>query len=175
MPVRLMFQAEDPECCFHRPEKSPVKRVHFHPVLWFQQRRQTLLSPLFHNRTAQWPDLNQRRPEMKLKEIASGVRTGALLAMLAWSLLPQNAHAYLDPGTGSYILQVILAALFGALFMLKVFWTRITGFFRRRVSRSQEAGSQPGKASETSVSAAENAEPSGDPPRQQALLEKDDN
>jgi len=32
VPVRLIFQAEDPECCFHRPEKSPVKRVHFRPV-----------------------------------------------------------------------------------------------------------------------------------------------
>ena len=52
------------------------------------------------------------------------------------------AHAYLDPGTGSYALQLGLAGLFGALFSLKVFWRRIarrlqqsvTGAFRRSKS-----------------------------------------
>lgn len=38
---------------------------------------------------------------------------------------------YIDPGTGSYVLQVVAAALFGAMFALKMFWHRIVGFFRR--------------------------------------------
>ena len=36
-----------------------------------------------------------------------------------------SVHAYIDPGTGSYLLQIILAALFGLMFALKVFWTKI--------------------------------------------------
>lgn len=36
-----------------------------------------------------------------------------------------SAHAYLDPGTGSFILQTLIAALFGALFVLKSYWLRI--------------------------------------------------
>jgi hypothetical protein len=45
--------------------------------------------------------------------------------------LPRHAYAYVDPGTGSYILQLFLAALFGALFALKVFWTKIKSAFAR--------------------------------------------
>ena len=39
--------------------------------------------------------------------------------------------AYIDPGTGSYVLQVIAAGVLGAMFALKMFWHRIVGFFRR--------------------------------------------
>lgn len=33
--------------------------------------------------------------------------------------------AYLDPGTGSLVLQVTVAGLLGALFVLKASWRRI--------------------------------------------------
>lgn len=33
--------------------------------------------------------------------------------------------AYLDPGTGSYIFQLLLAGLLGALFLLKVYWKKV--------------------------------------------------
>jgi hypothetical protein len=36
-----------------------------------------------------------------------------------------RAHAYIDPGTGNYLLQLIVASLFGALFAIKVFWTKV--------------------------------------------------
>lgn len=42
--------------------------------------------------------------------------------------VPQNAHAYLDPGTGSYILQVVAAVLFAGLFLLKTWWTQVRSF-----------------------------------------------
>jgi hypothetical protein len=38
--------------------------------------------------------------------------------------------AYLDPGSGSFILQILIAALFGGLFLLKTFWKKIVNFFR---------------------------------------------
>jgi len=44
-------------------------------------------------------------------------------------LLPRNAFAYIDPGTGSYILQIMLAAFLGALFALKIFWGNVKSFF----------------------------------------------
>lgn len=50
-------------------------------------------------------------------------------------VVPQPAHAYLDPGTGSYILQIAAAALFGSLFALKVWWRQITGFIGRIFGR----------------------------------------
>ncbi|MGB7116481.1 MAG: hypothetical protein WBD56_10080 [Anaerolineales bacterium] len=39
-------------------------------------------------------------------------------------------HAYLDPGSGSFILQLILAALLGSLFMFKSYWKKIINFLR---------------------------------------------
>jgi hypothetical protein len=53
------------------------------------------------------------------------------LGLLAsWVLLsPGRAQAYLDPGTGSYLFQILIAALVGGLFAVKLFWGRIRLFF----------------------------------------------
>lgn len=42
---------------------------------------------------------------------------------------PTEALAYLDPGSGSYMLQFLVAGLVGALFMVKVYWAKISAFF----------------------------------------------
>lgn len=42
------------------------------------------------------------------------------------------AHAYIDPGTGSYVFQVVVGALLGAAVAIKVFWRRIWAFVTRR-------------------------------------------
>jgi hypothetical protein len=38
--------------------------------------------------------------------------------------------AYIDPGTGSLIIQVLIGALVGGLVAVKVFWSRIKTFFK---------------------------------------------
>lgn len=43
--------------------------------------------------------------------------------------LTSQAHAYLDPGTGSMMLQIVIASLIGGLFALKGYWSRIKSFF----------------------------------------------
>jgi hypothetical protein len=43
---------------------------------------------------------------------------------------PDNSFAYLDPGTGSYILQMAVAAVLGSLFAIKMFWKRIIAFIK---------------------------------------------
>lgn len=42
----------------------------------------------------------------------------------------QPAYAYLDPGTGSYFFQLIIATLLGGLFAVKLFWHRIKIFWK---------------------------------------------
>jgi hypothetical protein len=37
--------------------------------------------------------------------------------------------AYLDPGTGSYLLQLALGGLFGAAYAVSHFWSRVKRFF----------------------------------------------
>lgn len=51
--------------------------------------------------------------------------------LAAWVLAsPPRAHAYLDPGTGSYFFQILIAGLIGGLFAVKLFWGRIKAFFQ---------------------------------------------
>ena len=38
--------------------------------------------------------------------------------------------AYLDPGSGSFILQILLASFLGALFVVRTYWQKILAFFR---------------------------------------------
>lgn len=45
---------------------------------------------------------------------------------------PSNGFAYLDPGTGSYVLQILAAALFTGVFVLKTWWRKIIGFFKKK-------------------------------------------
>jgi uncharacterized membrane protein len=53
------------------------------------------------------------------------------------------ARAYVDPGTGSYVFQLLIGALLGATVAVKIFWKRIWGFITRRTSRSATAEPAP--------------------------------
>lgn len=46
---------------------------------------------------------------------------------------------YLDPGTGSFVLQLVIASVMGGLLLVKVFWKKITGFFFRKQNKSIES------------------------------------
>lgn len=43
-------------------------------------------------------------------------------------LLGPSLLAYLDPGTGSYIFQILIAGLVGTGFAVKMFWLQIKTF-----------------------------------------------
>ena len=65
------------------------------------------------------------------------------VCLLFLFVFPQKAHAYLDPGTGSYLLQVAGAAIFGALFFVKSWWGGLKHFISSILRKD-------GKASEKS-------------------------
>jgi len=46
--------------------------------------------------------------------------------------------AYLDPGTGSYLLQIGLGGLFAVTYAAARFWNRIKQFVRRSSSSSPD-------------------------------------
>lgn len=56
---------------------------------------------------------------------------GLLLAPLLVAL-PAPAEAYLDPGTGSYVFQMLVATAVSLGFILKAYWRRLVGLFTRR-------------------------------------------
>lgn len=53
------------------------------------------------------------------------------------------AHAYLDPGTGSIILQGLLAGIAAAMAAAGLYWARLKNFFSSLFSSKKLADSSP--------------------------------
>ncbi len=54
-----------------------------------------------------------------------------ILFLLTPHLPPLSGHAYLDPGSGSFLLQLLIAGLVGFAFILRGYWNKIKAFFKR--------------------------------------------
>ncbi len=50
----------------------------------------------------------------------------------------RNNMAYLDPGSGSYLLQLLIAGLLGGIFVVRASWDKIKNLFRKLFSREEE-------------------------------------
>jgi hypothetical protein len=62
-----------------------------------------------------------------------------LISSLIVLLLPLiGTHPYLDPGSGSFILQILIATLVGSLFLIKVYWKKIKDFFKKSDAKEQD-------------------------------------
>ena len=55
--------------------------------------------------------------------------------VLSYMIFPCKGYAYLDPGTGSYFLQLLIASVLGGLYAIKVFWKNIKTFFKNIFSK----------------------------------------
>jgi len=49
------------------------------------------------------------------------------------------AWAYLDPGTGSMVLQLLLGGIAGAVLIVKLYWRRFLNLFKGKSSDSSES------------------------------------
>lgn len=67
-------------------------------------------------------------------------RALCLVVFLIGFDLSRPAFAYLDPGSGSMILQLLLGGIAGGIMMVKLYWERVTNIFRRKPS---DPGSPP--------------------------------
>jgi len=47
-----------------------------------------------------------------------------------------DVHAYLDPGTGSFFIQSLIAIAIGAAFVIRQYWSKLKTFFRRLFLRN---------------------------------------
>jgi nitrate/nitrite transporter NarK len=54
------------------------------------------------------------------------------------------AHAYLDPGTGSMLVQSLLAGVAGAVAVIGLYWQRVKAFFAnmRKSSRASSTDNE---------------------------------
>ncbi len=68
-----------------------------------------------------------------------------LLMVVVTISFPLKAHAYIDPGTGSMLLQAVLAAVVGIAMAVKLFWRKIKFFFMKLLGKPipQESSDPP--------------------------------
>ncbi len=57
-----------------------------------------------------------------------------LLVPVIWLSLEVRVHAYLDPGTGSMLLQVLLGGFAALGVVARLYWRQITSLVRRKGS-----------------------------------------
>ena len=57
------------------------------------------------------------------------------IAVLLLVISERPAEAYIDPGTASYVFQVIAGAVLGGVFLLRTYWNRVVTTVRSLVSR----------------------------------------
>jgi len=53
-----------------------------------------------------------------------------ILGIIFWLVMAKPVFAYLDPGSGSYLLQVIVGVFLAGGYAIKLYWTKITEKFK---------------------------------------------
>ncbi len=72
--------------------------------------------------------------------VRSSMARVACFAAIATLFFTGPAWAYLDPGTGSMMLQLLLGGIAGAMVVGKVYWRRLREFVTSRFSGNRSAG-----------------------------------
>lgn len=62
------------------------------------------------------------------KHLFSAAWAAVFLAVVFF-IPTRTAYAYLDPGSGSLLLQILVAGAVGALITFRVWWKRLAGLF----------------------------------------------
>ena len=50
-------------------------------------------------------------------------------------LAAENAHAYIDPGTGTLLIQWIFGAVFAGLAVIRIYWAQAKAYFATRFGK----------------------------------------
>ena len=79
-----------------------------------------------------------------MKDVYATIAVGAALVFS----FPNNAYAYLDPGTGSMLLQGCIAAVAGGLLIMRAYWSK----WKSLCTSSKKAAKKP----QAEVTATEN-------------------
>ena len=70
-----------------------------------------------------------------MKRALTGALLGAMIVLV--SSFDGTLHAYLDPGTGSIVIQAVIAGVVGALAAGRLYWHKLRSVFRSNDSTPQ--------------------------------------
>ena len=73
-----------------------------------------------------------------------------------WIIAAPSAHAYIDPGSSSFIIQLLVGVGAGAALAIATFWRRLRAFFARLFGRevAQERVYEPKPTADTGMKGA---------------------
>ena len=66
------------------------------------------------------------------------VASTLVVSLAGLAILCSPAYAYLDPGTGNVVLQLLLGGLAGLAAVAKLYWAQIARFVRGRFARMKD-------------------------------------
>lgn len=83
----------------------------------------------------------------------NSIMNGFTLALILYFTTAPEASAYVDPSTGSYIIQILIGGLVTVGFTFKTFWRQIKAMFCKgkvceESKQPEGAQSQPGAVNE---------------------------
>lgn len=59
--------------------------------------------------------------------------TIVLFVLIITMMIPKYTYAYIDPGTGSYLFQMLMAGVLGAAFVIKMAWQNIKSYISNKI------------------------------------------
>ena len=63
---------------------------------------------------------------------------GIVVVILFLVIVSNNAYAYIDPGTGSYLFQILIATLIGVLFSIKIYSKKIVALVKSIIAKGKK-------------------------------------
>ena len=82
---------------------------------------------------------------MILLKLLSKYTVALLLTIYLVGFSGENAYAYIDPASGSYIFQLIVAGLLGGLYAVKIYWKSLKSFMGNLFRKNKSVSDDPNK------------------------------
>ena len=78
-----------------------------------------------------------------MKHMTQIVAISAAPAFIVLNFRHPAVVPYIDAGTGSIIIQALIAGALGALLALKIYWNKVSTVFKNRFSRGEKLEGAP--------------------------------
>ena len=79
-----------------------------------------------------------------MKPGSSLVLSASALVLCLYLLSAIDAFSYIDPGSGSYVLQILIASILGILPLIKLYWSKVKTFFSTFLTKKPDNESSKG-------------------------------
>ena len=61
-----------------------------------------------------------------------------IFLFILYVITAKKAYAYLDPGSGSFMFQLLMGAILGGLFTIKIYFKKIKSFFIKLFNKQKK-------------------------------------